>query len=54
MFRNEVEIEKSEFETLFDEISNIIKEDQRKRGVDLLEINDFVDDCNSIKKVLIL
>lgn len=49
---NGIDFDKTEFEELFEEITTIIKKDQEEKGVTLIEINEFVDDCNSIKKLL--
>lgn len=48
------EINGREFEELFEEIAEMIKEDQREMGMGVLEINSFVDECNSIKKMLLV
>ena len=32
----------------------MIKEDQKDRGMGVLEINSFVDECNSIKQTLLV
>ena len=37
------EINGREFEELFEEISEMIKEDQKEQGVGIMEINSFVD-----------
>jgi hypothetical protein len=48
------EINGREFEELFEEIAEMIKEDQRDRGIGMLEINNFVDECNSVKQTLLV
>lgn len=48
------EINGREFEELFEEIAVMIKEDQRDRGMGVFEINNFVDECNSIKQLLLV
>ena len=52
IINNGIDFDKTEFEELFEEITTIIKKDQEEKGVTLIEINEFVDDCNSIKKLL--
>lgn len=37
------EINGREFEELFEEIAEMIKEDQKEKGVGIMEINSFVD-----------
>lgn len=32
----------------------MVKEDQKEKGVGMLEINSFVDECNIIKQTLIV
>jgi hypothetical protein len=32
----------------------MIKEDQRDRGIGVIEINNFVDECNSVKQTLLV
>lgn len=48
------EINGREFEELFEEIAEMIKEDQRDRGIGMLEINNFVDECNEVKQTLLV
>ena len=48
------EINGREFEELFEEIAEMIKEDQREQGVGIMDINSFVDECNSIKQTLLV
>ena len=47
-----LQLNPTEFEELFNEITFIIQEDQRTNGVDLFEINEFVDSCMSIKDLM--
>lgn len=55
MLKEEIEdINGREFEELFEEIAEMIKEDQKDRGMGMLEINSFVDECNSIKQTLLV
>lgn len=55
MLKEEIEdINGREFEELFEEIAEMIKEDQKDRGMGVLEINSFVDECNSIKQTLLV
>jgi hypothetical protein len=48
------EINGREFEELFEEIAEMIKEDQKDRGFGMIEINNFVDECNSVKQTLLV
>ena len=43
-----------EFEELFEEIAEMIQFDQKRQGVGMLEINSFVDECNSVKQALLV
>lgn len=43
-----------EFEELFEEIAEMIKMDQKDRGASVIEINNFVDQCNIVKQILLV
>lgn len=32
----------------------MIKEDQKEQGVGIMDINSFVDECNSVKQTLLI
>jgi hypothetical protein len=55
LLKEEIEdINGREFEELFEEIADMIKEDQKVRGMGIYEINNFVDECNSVKQTLLV
>lgn len=52
--KSEIDISGFEFEELFNEITEIIKEDQKEKGRGVIEINNFVETCMTAKDVLLV